>query len=121
MFCNKCGAENPDDATFCEKCGASLTSPAPAKPKAAGKAATATAGGNISAMIKGFPIVEILLYGAIAALIIAVLVGILDAAGAGKYVKSAAKAGLFFDALLRGILVAGILAGFSALVSSSKK
>lgn len=24
MFCNKCGAENPDDAIFCKKCGAEV-------------------------------------------------------------------------------------------------
>ena len=24
MFCQKCGTENPDDATFCNKCGAAM-------------------------------------------------------------------------------------------------
>ena len=25
MFCEKCGAENPNDSRFCQKCGAPLT------------------------------------------------------------------------------------------------
>mgnify|MGYP001092495822 CR=1 FL=1 len=33
MFCPKCGAKNPDDASFCTSCGAKLgAAPAPAKP-----------------------------------------------------------------------------------------
>ena len=38
MFCEKCGAQNPDNSKFCEKCGAPMTPIAPAEtPKAAGK------------------------------------------------------------------------------------
>ena len=36
MFCPKCGAKNPDDASFCTSCGAKLgAAPAPAKPSRA--------------------------------------------------------------------------------------
>ncbi|MFC2022993.1 DUF4190 domain-containing protein [Chloroflexota bacterium] len=30
MYCPKCGAENPEGASFCQKCGAGLTQPIPA-------------------------------------------------------------------------------------------
>ena len=40
MFCNKCGAQLPDNATFCSKCGAPISNafqtaqqPSQAKPK----------------------------------------------------------------------------------------
>ena len=33
MFCNKCGTELPDDATFCSKCGAPVGANNPAVPE----------------------------------------------------------------------------------------
>lgn len=43
MFCEKCGAQLPDDAKFCEKCGSSTTPGAAPAPAAAAVAAAAPA------------------------------------------------------------------------------
>lgn len=137
MFCEKCGAENPDDGTYCQKCGASLTegsapkakSEAKSKPKSRSKRSTAssktepkttTKTGGYPDMIKGLPIQMILVVAGVAALAIALLSGILAAAGAGDHVDGAYKASLFFDHFIDGIMVAGILAGFAFLVGNKE-
>ena len=134
MFCDKCGAENPDDSTFCQKCGESLTdTPAPkskgsAKSKAKARPKRSTAGsraestssintGGLSDMLKGLPWAMILVIAGAVALFIAFLSGILAAAGAGDFVEGSAKAAIFFDHMVDGIMVAGILIGLSALIS----
>jgi hypothetical protein len=35
MYCNRCGAHNPDDAHFCAKCGAAVKAETPSAPAAA--------------------------------------------------------------------------------------
>ncbi|NQT72590.1 MAG: hypothetical protein HQ553_07440 [Chloroflexi bacterium] len=113
MFCQKCGADNPDDGGFCQKCGASLSSSGTAS--AGGSKVSAPSLGNVSDMVKGLPIGMILLLGAVLALFLAFLTGILAAAGAGDWVEGSTKAGIFFDHMVTGIMVCGILAGLAVL------
>lgn len=123
MFCEKCGAENPDDGTFCQSCGASLTSAAKAKSKGgktSRKTSSQSAENPSSPDVMGFPVKMILLFGAVAALAIGVLAGILAAAGAGDFTEGAMKGAFFFDRVLDGMLVAGVFIGFMALIASRK-
>jgi hypothetical protein len=53
LYCNKCGAENPDTATFCAKCGASLwptvspsSSTTPVTPPATVSSSSSSSGGQ---------------------------------------------------------------------------
>ena len=119
MFCSQCGEENPDDGSFCQKCGNSLGSSAPAKKSKGGNKSASKAGGtsaaDIGGMISGLPIATILLVSAAVALFLAFLTGILAAAGAPDYVEGSTKAGYFFDHMVTGILVCGVLAGLSVL------
>ncbi|MDD5094469.1 MAG: zinc-ribbon domain-containing protein [Dehalococcoidia bacterium] len=103
MFCPKCGSENKDDGTVCEKCGAALKGGGSAKVQMEA----------VGHMIQSLPIKKILRYGGMAAIVIAFIAGILFD---GKDPES----GVFFEWLLWGILVAGVLAGLSALVAASK-
>ncbi len=68
-------------------------------------------------MLKGIPWAMILVMAGVAALAIALLSGILAAAGAGDFVEGSYKASLFFDHFVNGIFVAGVLIGLSALIS----
>ncbi|MBT4511699.1 MAG: hypothetical protein HOC20_05765 [Chloroflexi bacterium] len=119
MFCKQCGSENPDDGGFCQKCGGALGSSAPAKKgKGGNKAAKKTGGASVAdigGMISGLPIATILLLGAALALFLAFLTGILAAAGAPDYVEGSTQAGYFFDHMVTGIMVCGILAGLAVL------
>ena len=113
MFCSKCGEDNPDDGGFCQKCGASLDSSGGAS--AGGSKVSAPSLGNVSDMVKGLPIGMILMLGAALALFISFLTGILAAAGAGDYVEGSTKAAWFFDHVVNGILVCGVLSGLAVL------
>ncbi len=119
MFCSQCGSENPDDGGFCQKCGGALGSSAPAKKgKSGNKSAKKTGGASaadIGSMISGLPIATILILGAVLALFLAFLTGILAAAGAGDYVEGATKGSWFFEHMVTGILVSGVLAGLAVL------
>ena len=136
MICEKCGAENPDGSTFCQKCGAQLAEASAPKTKSESKSKSRTKSKRSTAsskgesktstskntggwweMLKGLPVQMALIIGGITALAIALLAGILDAAGAGDFVEGSAKAAMFFDHLVSGILVAGVLIGLSALIS----
>ncbi len=140
MFCDKCGAENPDDSTFCEKCGESLTdAPAPksksgakskskAKPKrsaASSKAeSTSTSTSNMGGfveMLDKLPVALILLIAGAVCLAFALLSGLLTAIGADDIFDNGSyAAGQFFDRMVFGILVAGVLMGLSALISKNQ-
>lgn len=114
MFCNKCGADNPDDGAFCQKCGASLSAAAgsaPPKPTDV----DARPGPGIVSQIQALPIKNLLLYGAIVVLVLSLLIAILDVAGM-EHVKGSYKAAVFFEKIQWGIFFAGILAAFSMLI-----
>ncbi len=113
MFCPKCGAQNPDDGAFCQKCGASLKGGA----KGGEIRATDVESGpkaSFADVMKSLSIETWLTYGAITALIVGFLVGILTA-------TESFKAAGFFDGLWKGILAAGILLGFSGIIFALKK
>ncbi|MBM3132303.1 MAG: zinc ribbon domain-containing protein [Chloroflexi bacterium] len=113
MFCNKCGAENPADGAFCQKCGASLKAAAAKAAPAKAADVDTTPRPGVGDMLKALQIPGLLMYGALTALVIALLIGILDA-------TDSYDASEFFKALLQGVLVAGVLAGLSALITSRK-
>ena len=121
MFCDKCGAENPDDGSFCQKCGSSLSAPAPVQntPVSQTEPVGATRIKSPKTQGDGFDIPKLLLYGAMVALVFAVLTAILTIIGM-EHVKFSYKAAAFFSDLSQGILVAGVLAGFYALISARK-
>jgi len=113
MFCSKCGEDNPGDGGFCQKCGAPIGASGGAS--AGGSKVSAPSLGNISDMAKGLPLGMILLGGAVLALFVSFLTGILAAAGAGDYVEGSTKAAWFFDHVVNGILVCGVLSGLAVL------
>lgn len=113
MFCQKCGEDNPDDSGFCQKCGAPIGSSGGAE--GGGSKVSAPSLGAISDMAKGLPLGMILLGGAVLALFLAFLTGILAAVGAGDYVEGSTKAAWFFDHMINGILVCGVLSGLAIL------
>ncbi len=115
MFCDKCGAENPDDGAFCQKCGASLTASAPAKKKASKKAAPKAA--NSSNVSFSLPIPQIMFYGAFAILAIGILYGILLAAGAPDFQSGTYKFAEFLHGLIYGVVGAAIMLGFHSLIT----
>ncbi|MDY6911522.1 MAG: zinc-ribbon domain-containing protein [Chloroflexota bacterium] len=121
MFCDKCGAENPDDGSFCQKCGSSLSAPAPVQKSSVSQTEPvgATMIKSPKAQGDGLNIPQMLFYGAILALAVGVLAAILSAVGL-RGATGAFKASQFFAVLLDGILVAGVLAGFYALISTRK-
>ena len=117
MFCSKCGAENPDDGGFCQKCGAALGSDTGSG--GGGPKVSTPSLGDISDMAKGLPIGMILVAGAVLALFLGFLTGILAAAGAHSGIEGSTKAAWFFDHLIYGILVCGVLSGLAVLSKSN--
>ena len=117
MFCDKCGADNPNDGSFCQKCANALESGMPSGVKATGEPASPRPTGP--GFIGGFAITQLLYYGALAALALAFLSGIFTVAGMENYSFSY-KSGAFFSELIWGILVCGVLLGFSEIISARK-
>lgn len=71
---------------------------------------------NIPDMVKALPMGMILILGGVLALFLAFLAGILAAAGA-EGAEGSYKGSLFFEHMVTGILVLGVLGGLSALIS----
>ncbi|MFO8009688.1 MAG: zinc-ribbon domain-containing protein [Dehalococcoidia bacterium] len=117
MFCEKCGAENPDDGTFCQKCGSSLTGSATTKKKTAKKTPAASENTVSSNASFSLPIPQILFFGSMAVLALGILYGILLAAGAPDWQSGTYKFAEFLHGLLYGIVGGGIMLGLYALVS----
>ena len=141
MLCSKCGAENPDDSEFCQGCGESLAaaasepktksepksgkkSKAKAKPKrstpsgdSAPKGTSKNLGG-FTDMLDKLPVGLILLISAAVCLAFALLSGLLAAIGADDIFDNGSYAtSHFFDRMVLGIFIAGVLVGLSAIVS----
>jgi len=70
-------------------------------------------------MVKSLPMGMILILGGVLALFLAFLVGILAAAGA-EGAEGSYKASLFFENLVNGILVCGVLGGLSLLIAKAQ-
>ena len=118
MFCDKCGAENPDDGAFCQKCGASLTASAPAKKKAAKKASPGPKAANSSNIGFSLPIPQILFFGSFAVLAIGILYGIIAAVGADDIYDSGTMAfAEFLRGLIYGIVGASVMLGLHSLIT----
>ena len=116
MFCDKCGAENPDDGVFCQKCGASLTA-APKKKTSKAKASNPTGSNASSGINIQLPIPAMLFYGAIAVVLLGLLYGILLAAGLPDGYSGTYKFAEFLRGLIYGIVGGGVLLGLHALIS----
>lgn len=111
MFCNKCGAENPDDGVFCQKCGASLSGASSSPPANAGPASSPSPG--VIEAFKALPIPTVLSWGAIALLLLGFLTGILAA-------TDSSDAATFFRWFMDGVFYGGVVLALSVMVAMRK-
>ena len=118
MICSECGNTNPEDSTFCQKCGKALATSGPASEAPPAKASMRTES-RVTGTVKRFDIAQLLLYGSVAAIVLGVLVALFTVVGM-DHVSGSYRAAEFFSSLLRAILIAGVLAGLSELISSRK-
>lgn len=92
MFCGKCGANNPDGASFCKECGTPLASPATSKAEPVSEAAEVNA--IPSNQIKNYKIIGITVVVLAALVVIFLLSSIFGGGSGGSGAKSGEEAAL---------------------------